>query len=131
MKKIYLDTNFLLIPAQFNVDIYEEIKNICDFQYELIVLEGSLYELNKIIREQKGANIQAAKLGLSILEAKIKEKSLYIITFSKDSIVDDKLVELTDKETYVATQDKELKRRIKDKGGKIITLRNKKILVIS
>ncbi|MBW2991754.1 hypothetical protein KY345_00870 [Candidatus Woesearchaeota archaeon] len=31
MRKIILDTNFLLIPGQFKIDIFSEIRRICDF----------------------------------------------------------------------------------------------------
>ena len=47
MKKIMLDTNFLLIPFQFKVDIFSEIERICNFNYKLCIFEQSLEELNK------------------------------------------------------------------------------------
>lgn len=130
MKKIYLDTNFLMIPAQFRVDIFEEIKKICDFQYEIYILDTTIEELKKIIENQKGKNKDASKLGLSIIESKIKEKSLNITTFSKQGKVDDVLVSISNSDTIIATQDRELKRRIKEKGGKVLVLRNKNYLRI-
>ena len=54
MKKIILDTNFLLIPSQFNVDIFTEIDRICLFKYKLCVLDETINELNSIIEKQKG-----------------------------------------------------------------------------
>ena len=56
MEKILLDTNFLLIPSQFKVDIFSEIKRICNFSYKLYVLDKSVGELNYIIENQKGIN---------------------------------------------------------------------------
>lgn len=131
MIKIYLDTNFLMIPAQFRVDIFEEIKRISNFPYELCVLEKSLKELEKIKNEQKGKHREASKLAIGIINQKIKQKSLNITTFSKDIAVDDILVELANSDTIVATQDKELKKRIQEKGGKLIVLRNKTHLEIT
>ena len=125
MKKIYLDTNFLMIPIQFRVDVFEEIKRICHFPYELCVLDKSLDELRKVISFQKGKSKEAAKIALMIIEQKIKQKSLNITTFSKDIGVDDILVELSDDDTIIATQDMELKRRIREKSGKIIFLKSK------
>ena len=49
MKKIILDTNFLLIPAQFNVDIFSEIERICDFQYQLCIVDKTLSELILVV----------------------------------------------------------------------------------
>lgn len=131
MIKIYLDTNFLMIPAQFRVDIFEEIKRITHFPYEICVLEKSLKELEKIKSEQKGKDKDASKIAIGIINQKIKQKSLNITSFSKDIAVDDILVELSNSETIVATQDKELKQRIKEKGGKLIVLKNKKYLEIT
>ena len=45
MAKIILDTNFLMIPAQFNVDIFSEIHRICDFKYELYIIDKTIDEL--------------------------------------------------------------------------------------
>ena len=130
MKKIYLDTNFLLIPAQFGVDIYEEIENVCDFSYKIYILDRVIDEIDKIIVEQKGKKKSAAKLAKSILNKKIKEKSLNIITFSKEEVVDDILVSLIDKNTIIATSDKELKERVKKAGGAVMIFRAKKYLQI-
>jgi uncharacterized protein len=128
MIKIYLDTNFLLIPIQFKVDIFTEIERICDFPKEIFVLSQSIDELKKIVEKQKGKDREAAKIAIQIIERRVKQKSLNITAFSKETGVDDILVELADKDTIIATQDKELKRRIKEKGGKIIILKSKKYL---
>ena len=130
MKKIFIDTNFLLLPAQYGVDIFEEINKICHFQFELYVLKESIEELENIIRDQRGKYKDRAKIGLAIIEHKLKQKSLNIITFSKESNVDDILVSIADNNNYIATQDKGLKRRVKDKGSKVIILRAKKYLEI-
>ena len=122
--QIILDTNFLLIPAQFKVDIFSEIERICDFPYKIYILEQSIDELNKIILEQKGKNKAAAKLALQL----IKQKGLNTIGISKKDSVDNILANLPEKDYIVATQDIELKRRLKAKNIKIITLRNKKYL---
>ncbi|MBR9690526.1 hypothetical protein GOV08_02465 [Candidatus Woesearchaeota archaeon] len=126
MKRIFLDTNFLLIPAQLKVDIFAEIARVADFDYQLCVLEQSIDELKKMIATQKGKTKDFARIALQM----IKQKSLYITPFSKSGGVDDILVELSDEKTVVATQDKELKKRIKEKGSNIITLKNKKYLEI-
>lgn len=130
MKNIYLDTNFLMIPAEFKVDIFREIENSCDFPYKILILDKVIDELDKVIDEQKGKNKLAAKLAKQIIETKLKEKSLNITTFSSEGVVDDILVELSNKDNIIATQDKNLKTRIKEKGGKVMILRSKKYLTI-
>lgn len=124
-QKILLDTNFLLLPAQFNVDIFSEIDRICLFKYQLFILDKTIDELKKIIadKKQKLKNRQAAKLALLLL----KEKKVKILKTKADLPVDDIIVGL--KGYIVATQDIGLKRRLKSKKTKLITLRAKKKLI--
>jgi hypothetical protein len=124
IKKILLDTNFLLIPAQFKVDIYSEIARICNFQYELYVMDKTIIELNNIINEGKGKNREAAKLAKSILEAK-KPK---ILKTSAEDYVDNIILGL--KGYIVATQDKALRSMLKKHNVKTIVLRQKNHLVL-
>ena len=49
VRKIILDTNFLLIPVQFGVDIFSEFDRICNFKYELVVVPETVTELEGII----------------------------------------------------------------------------------
>ena len=126
MQKILLDTNFLLIPTQFNVDIFSEIDRIILENYKLYILDKSIDELKKIIadKKQKLKNKKAAKLALQL----IKAKNLNIIKTKQDKPVDDIIADL--KGYIIATQDTELKKRLKAKKVKIITLRAKKKLII-
>lgn len=124
VEKILLDTNFLLIPAHFKVDIYSEIERICDFPFQLYVLDKSLIELENIINYQRGKEKAAAKLAKAILIAK-KPKTLK--TTSKDYV--DKVI-LGLKGFIVATQDKELRSQLKKQGVRTIVLRQKKYLVL-
>ena len=120
MKEIILDTNFLLIPGQFKVDIFSEIDRVCPFSYDLYVLDKSINELERIMGKDK----PAAKLALSL----IKAKKLKILKTSEKKSVDDLILGMND--VIVATLDKELIRRLKEKGTKIIRLRQKKYLVV-
>ena len=127
MEKIILDTNFLLIPAQFGVDIFAEIKRIADFRYELYILDKSLDELNKISEEQKGKLKREVNLALQIIKENTANGNINVInTSGTDKNVDDIIVSLQDYIT--ATQDIELQRRLKGKGARIISLRQKKYL---
>ncbi len=125
-KKVILDTNFLLVPGQFSVDIFSEIDRLMDFPYQLEVLKGTLPELKKINDTGSTKDKMAAKLAVVL----IKQKGLKMVANYSTDNVDDSIVRLANKDTYVATQDKELKSRLKKKGVKIITLRQKKYLII-
>ncbi len=124
MKQIILDTNFLLIPAQFKVDIFSEIQRIADFKYQLFVLDKTLDELKKIQKEQRGKHKAAAKLALAL----IKNKKVKIIKTTQDKYVDDLLVDYSKKGALIATQDIGLKKRLKKP---YLVLRQKKYLALT
>ncbi|MEM4337076.1 MAG: nucleotide-binding protein [Candidatus Woesearchaeota archaeon] len=126
LKRIILDTNFLLIPYQFKVDIFSEIERICNFKYEIYVLDKTVKELEKIVNEQKGKNKEAARLGLTIL----KRKDLKIIPSVSQKSADEILIEMADNDTIIATQDSAVRKAVKEKLANVIFLRNKKYLVI-
>ena len=119
MKTIILDTNFLTIPYQFGVDVFEEIKKLVPENYELVVLDGIIKELENLAKG-KGRDSKAAKIGLELIE---KKRVKIIKTESKS--VDDEIIRLSNKETIVATNDKELRERLKDKSAKVMYLRSK------
>ncbi len=124
MKKLILDTNFLLIPAQFKVDIFSEIQRIADFKYQLYVLDKTIDELKKIQKEQRGRHKAAAKLALAL----IKNKKVKTIKTTSKSYVDDLLVQYSRKGAVIATQDLGLKKRLKKP---YIVLRQKKYLALT
>ncbi len=123
MKRVILDTNFLLIPMKFNVDIFSEIDRICLFNYKLYVLDKTIDELGKIIEKQKGKDKEAAKIALQL----VKKKDINKIK-TKEGKVDELILSLLDKDCILATQDKLLRRKALKKGVRTILLRQKKYL---
>lgn len=128
IKKILLDTNFLLIPYQFKVDIFTELDRVCNFNYKIFALDKTVEELNKIIYEQKGKNKGAAKVALNLISI----KNIEIIKTKSDKRTDDIIVDTASKEGFIAaTQDKDLKRRLINHGVSVIVLKQKKVLAIA
>jgi len=142
MKKIILDTNFLMLPAQL-FDIFSHIEILLDEPYALVVLETSLSELEKLAKGNS-KEAQAAKLGLSLITAKIAEnpnlwerliglvpyrKEKKILLVKAKGHVDDAIVKMADKETIVATLDKGLQNRLRKRGVPVITFKNKKLVI--
>lgn len=123
--KIILDTNFLLIPMQFKVDIFSEIDRICMFKYKLYIVDKTIDELNKIIEEQKGKHKLAAKVALQL----VKKKGISVIK-TKEGPVDDLILDLLDEGHILATQDTLLKKRAVKKGIRIISMRSRKYLLL-
>ena len=123
MKRIILDTNFLLIPPKFKVDIFEEFRRICDFNYKLYIYDGSIKELERIIKSGSGKDKKSAQLALKL----IKFKKIGIIE-SKSGYVDEAILNNLSKDAIIATLDANLKRKVLEKGAPAIILRQKKYL---
>jgi len=126
MPKIILDTNFLLIPIQFNVDIFAELDRINPNNAEICVLDLTMQELNKIKETGNTQDKTAAKVATGL----IKQKHLKVVRSSFKNSVDDTIVETAQKGDFVATQDKGLKQKLKAKKIGIITLKDKSHLII-
>jgi rRNA-processing protein FCF1 len=122
MRKIFLDTNFLMIPGRLGVDIFGELARLADFPFEPCVLEGTLRELRGIASSGgKGADRRAAKLGLELVEA----RGVTVVRGSSGVVDDAILAEAEASRAIVATQDAELKRRVRAKGLPLVVLRQR------
>lgn len=136
--KIFIDTNFLLIPALFKVDIFAEIERLCSFNYELLIVDKTLDELKNIIAsasKNTGKHKKAAKLGLQLAENAVKANKLTLYKSKpedKTKSVDRILLEIAKNEKIlVATQDKELKKLLRLLSARIIDLRKKQYLILT
>ena len=125
LKKIILDTNFLLIPEQFKVDIFSEIDRISNFKYKLLVFDRIIGELENITRIQRRKYSKAAKLALQLIKSKKYKIFIKRTNSTKpvDKLILDFAVEKGD--CIVATQDVLLKQELKKKKVPIITLTQK------
>ncbi|MBI2664484.1 hypothetical protein HYX10_04035 [Candidatus Woesearchaeota archaeon] len=123
--KIFLDTNFLMIPAQFKVDIFAEIGRIFD-SYELFAVAETVAELKNIIGSgtAKGKDKSAAKVALQLLK-KYRVKIADNRKVFKSA--DEAILDIVDRNSAVATQDIHLKRKLKGRCG-VIVLRKKQYL---
>lgn len=104
-----------MIRTKFKVDIFSEIDRLIEKKYTLYILDKSLDELNRIKNN---------KIALAL------SKRLKIIETKEKLDVDSILVKLSDENTIIATNDKELKQRLKKKRSKVITLKQKTHLVL-
>jgi len=125
---ILLDTNFLLIPAQFGIDIYHELNCLISTSFELIIFQGIIDELEKL--SKKSIKYQK-QVQLALQLAKNCKKIELNPEIFSDMTVDDIIVRLaTDNGWLVATNDRELRKKLKAHQVTTIFLRKKRILSI-
>lgn len=130
-RRILLDANFLMLPGQFGVDIFTELQRVCAFPHELCIVQPVLDELRGIA-SGSGRGARAAELGLSLVE----RKGLKIVDAGspegeKIKNADEFMLSIVRRDRdLVATQDRELRRALKEKGIATVVLRKRRVLEI-
>ena len=123
-REVFIDTNFFMIPFQFNVDIIEEFKRILP-NYKLVTTDFVIKELEGLKKNQKGKVRLAAGLGLKIAQS--DEIEIRNIPLNEGESVDDALIRLA---KVLATNDIVLKKKAKRNGIALVYLRQKKYLAV-
>jgi len=125
--KILLDTNFIMTCIKQKLDFVSLAEEIFNESIEWIIPQDVLDELGNL-KDKKGMKVadkNAAKLSFEILQT-IRPKIVELP--GKNPNVDIKIVNyIMDKKIILATLDKNLKNRVKNK---ILTIRGKKSLEI-
>ncbi len=115
-RKVIIDTNGIMIPGQFGVDVFSELGRLGFDSF--LVTRASVRELEKIYAEGRGKDRRAAKIALSLLDrCTIIEKN-----GNADDAILNTAVEMN---APVLTSDIELKKRLCSKGITIVHLRGR------
>ena len=123
-KEVVIDTNFFMVPFQFNVDIISELEKILP-SYKLTTPSFVINELKGLRNNNKGKTRLNANLALKLANSsKIEIKDISLL---ENETVDDALLRVSE---VLATNDIELKKRAKDKGITVAYLRQKKYIAI-
>ena len=123
-KEVVIDTNFFMVPFQFNVDIITELEKLLP-SYKLTTPSFVINELKGLKRNNKGKIRLNANLALKLANSsKIEIKDISLL---ENETVDDALLRVSE---VLATNDIELKKRAKDKGITVAYLRQKKYIAI-
>lgn len=123
-KEVVIDTNFFMVPFQFNVDIITELEKLLP-SYKLTTPSFVINEL-KGLKRNKNTKIRLnANLALKLANSsKVEIKDISLL---ENETVDDALLRVSE---VLATNDVELKNRAKDKGITVAYLRQKKYIAV-
>ena len=123
-KEVVIDTNFFMVPFQFNVDIIDELEKALP-SYKLTTPIFVINELKGLKRNNKGKIRLNADLALKLVNSSNIE--IKDISLENNETVDDALLRVSE---VLATNDIELKKRARKKGITVAYLRQKKYLAI-
>jgi rRNA-processing protein FCF1 len=123
--KVILDANFLFIPIQFNLDIFDELTKILNRRFIPIVLSSTVKEL-KGLTESKSLKTQ--KQATNAL--KLVDKCRFVtIQKNCNETFDDVIVRIsTEWKCPVATNDRTLRQKLRKQMVPVIYMRQKKRL---
>ena len=122
--KVLLDANALMMPFQFRVDIFDELRNLIG-AYEPLILTEVIQEL-KGLSQGRGRGGSAARSALLLSHRCLETGSGFI-----DGTVDEKIVRFAAEQgCMVCTNDRDLRDSLLSRGIPVITLLPQKKLGI-
>jgi rRNA-processing protein FCF1 len=121
-QKIIIDANLFFVPAQFRIDIFENIATLLNQKYEPIILQTTYGEIQQMA--EKGTPKLRKQAAMAI---KIAEKCRVVNVEKNPEETNDEVIfrVATQMKCPVATNDRELRKRLRERDIPVIFLRGK------
>ncbi len=125
--KVILDSNALYVPLEFKIDIFEELTHLLNRKIEVILLSTVKNEL-EILATKNSPKIRRE----AIFALKLAEKCKYVMVENAEKLTtDDAIVKVAKKwNSPVFTNDRQLKKKLRDISVPVIYVRQKSRLDI-
>jgi len=120
--KIILDANFLFVPLQFKIDVFEGITRLLNQKFEPIFLSTTRRELQRMAETGSPQIRKQAAVALKLAE------TCKIINVKKraEETDDDVILRIAAEwRSAVATNDRELRKKLRGRNIPVIFLRGK------
>jgi rRNA-processing protein FCF1 len=125
--KVILDTNALFVPLQFKIDIFNCLEQLLERNFELILLSPVKREIETMAKKGSPKMRKNASYAL-----KLAEKCKYVeVDAPASALTDDIIVKIANElKTPVFTNDRQLRKRLRDISVPVIYVRQKSRLEI-
>ena len=124
---IILDTNFILIQPQFHLKIEQELEKRLNRKIKGIILSPIYEEIQNLSRRETKKERKNALMALQM----IKDFEIVSVERHQNETVDDLILRLAKKwNTPVATNDRDLGKKLRKAGIAVIYLRQKSRLEV-
>jgi hypothetical protein len=120
--KVILDSNFLFVPAKFQLDIFEELAKLLNQRFEPVLLSSIYQELQTLAEKGAPSRRKQALLALKLAE---KCRRIDVEKSGAESNDDVILRTATLWKSPVATNDRELRNKLRARKLPVIFLRGK------
>jgi len=127
MLRVILDSNALFVPLQFKIDIFSDLERLLNRNFELILLSPVKRELEALA--EKGSPKMRKNASYAL---KLAERCKYVEVDDLASALTDDIIVRIAKEwnSPVFTNDKQLRKRLRDISVPVIYVRQKSHLEI-
>jgi len=117
---VILDSSMLMLPLEKKLNITFEIERLVQKKFEIVVPEVVLDELKKLLNNEKQSTILKAKLALDLAS------KFSVLESETGYFADEEILRIaTEKDAIVATNDSELRMKLRERGIVVISLRGK------
>jgi len=118
--KVIFDSNFFFVPLHVKIDIFSEMMTLLNQKYEPIILSTTLQELQRIAEKGTPKLRKQAAVALKFAE----KCRVFNVKKSRDETNDDVVIRIAAEwRSPVATNDRELRRRLREQNLPVIFLR--------
>lgn len=125
--RVVLDSNFLFVPSHFQVDIFEELANLLNQRFVPIILTSTMREVQGLAKSDSSKEQKQALLALKLAE----RCCLVPVEKGLGESYDDVIVRVASEwKSPVATNDRELRRRLRSLRLPVIFLRQERRLML-
>jgi rRNA-processing protein FCF1 len=125
--RIILDSNALFVPLQFKIDIFAELKALLNTNFETVLLSPIRRELEKLAKEGSPKMRKNASYALKLAEKSTLVEVSQETAGSPDAVI----LELAREwKSPVFTNDRQLRKRLRDINVPVIYVRQKSRLGI-
>ncbi len=125
--KIIFDSNFLFLPSQFQIDIFEELMNLLNRQFDPVLLSVTHQELLAIAKKGPPKVRKQASIALRLAQ----KCRIVQVKQGEDENPDDVIVRMAQEwNCPVATNDRILRQRLRRRRIPVIFLREKTRLAL-
>ena len=128
MIKVIFDTNFLFVPIKFHVDVVSECENLLNQRVDPLLISPVFDELQKMATRR---SVKLAKEA-SIASEYARRMRFVQVDSEPSEKTDDVILRIAEEwQCVVATNDSELKKRLRDIKVPVIYLRERSRLELS
>jgi hypothetical protein len=120
--RVAVDTNALMMPVESGVRLFDELDRLLG-TYEAVVPEAVVAELDEL-STGGGEEATAASVGRDLADR-------CTVVSTEATFADDAIVELADAVDYVVTNDRPLRRRLRERDVSTICLRGRAKLAVT